>query len=120
MISNEHGFNFIEIPYSGGDLFVEIFKETNRDLKLDDDLFDKAIQYYNCAIIKNPYQRAVSIYKNGMQLRKENDLKSLKLASYFENTLNNWGELVKNDKFHSQYSYVKKYDDLDVFIRGSN
>ena len=50
-----------------------------------------------------------------MQLRKENDLKSLKLASYFENTLNNWGELVKNDKFHSQYSYVKKYDDLDVF-----
>ena len=44
--------SIIEIPYSGGDLFVEIFKETNRDLKLDDDLLDKAIQYYNCAIIK--------------------------------------------------------------------
>ena len=57
----------------------------------------------------------VSIYKNGMQLRKENDLKSQKLATYFENTLNNWGELVKNDIFHSQYSYLKKYDDLDVF-----
>lgn len=115
MISNEHGFNFIEIPYSGGDLFVEIFKETNRDLKIDEVLIDKAIQYYNCAIVKNPYQRAVSIYKNGMQLRKENDLKSQKLASYFENTLNNWGELVKSDIFYSQYSYLKNINDLDVF-----
>ena len=115
MISNEHGFNFIEIPYSGSDLFAEIFKETNRDLKLDDQLISKSIEYYNSTIVKNPYHRAVSIYKNGMQLRKENDLKSQKLATYFENTLNNWGELVKDDEFHSQYFYLKKLDDLDVF-----
>ena len=71
MISNEHGFNFIEIPFSGGDLFVEIFKETNRDLKIDGVLIDKSIQYYNCAIVKNPYQRACRFTKMVCNLEKK-------------------------------------------------
>ena len=89
MISNEYGLNFIEIPFSGGDLFVDSLLESNRDLKEGDILLDNSIEYYNLAIIQNPYQRAVTIYKNGMHLRKENDLKSQKLPTYFENNLNN-------------------------------
>tara|TARA_B100001093_G_C26860593_1_gene1030012 strand:- start:15514 stop:16056 length:543 start_codon:yes stop_codon:yes gene_type:complete len=115
MISNEHGLNFIEIPYSGGNLFSESLLDTNRDLKKDNNLLDKAIEYYNLAIIKNPYQRAVDIYKNGMQLRKENNLKSLKFATYFENTLNKWGDLVEIDNFTSQYNYIKDFEDIDTF-----
>ena len=70
MISNEHGFNFIEIPFSGSDLFLDSFWQTNRDLKEDDLLLDKSIEYYNAVIVQSPYQRAVSIYKNGSSLRK--------------------------------------------------
>ena len=35
MILNEHGFNFIEIPFSGCDIFVEVFRESNRELNED-------------------------------------------------------------------------------------
>ena len=96
MISNEYGLNFIEIPFSGGDLFVDSLLESNRDLKEGDILLDNSIEYYNLAIIQNPYQRAVTIYKNGMHLRKENDLKSQKLPTYFENNLNNYDDLLLN------------------------
>jgi len=115
MISNEHGFNFIEIPFSGGDLFLDSFRESNRDLKEDENLLDKSIEYHNLCIVKNPYQRAASLYKNGMQLRKEYDLKSQNFSTYFENILNNWGDPVEGDKFTSQYSYIKDYDDIDIF-----
>ena len=54
MISNEHGLNFIEIPFSGGDLFVDSLRESNRDLKEDGVLLDTAIEYYNVSIIQNP------------------------------------------------------------------
>lgn len=115
MISNEYGLNFIEIPFSGGDLSVDSLLESNRDLKEGDILLDNSIEYHNLAIIQNPYQRAVTIYKNGMHLRKENDLKSQKLPTYFENNLNNWGELVADDKFTSQYHYIETYSDIDLF-----
>jgi len=115
MISNEHGFNFIEIPFSGSDLFLDSFWQTNRDLKEDDLLLDKSIEYYNAVIVQSPYQRAVSIYKNGSSLRKECDLKFQNFLTYFENNLNNWGELVESDKFKSQYDYIKNYEDIDIF-----
>ncbi len=115
MISNEHGFNFIEIPYSGSDLFLESFRESNRDLKTSDTLLNDKIEYYNLCIIKNPYHRAVSLYKNGMQLRKEHNLKSQNFSTYFENILNNWGTVVHSDKFNSQFHYIKKYKDIDIF-----
>ncbi len=115
MISNEHGFNFIEIPFSGGNLFVDSFRETNVDFKEDDVLLDKSIEYYNAVIVQSPYQRAVSIYKNGVSLRKEHDLKYQKFPTYFENNLNNWGELVESDKFTSQFDYIKNYKDVDIF-----
>lgn len=115
MIFNDHGFNFIEIPYSGSDLFLESFRESNRNLKEDDTLINDKIEYYNLCIVKNPYQRAVSLYKNGMQLRKEHNLKSQNFPTYFENILNNWGTIVDNDKFNSQFYYFKKYKDIDIF-----
>ena len=115
MISNEHGFNFIEIPFSGGNLFVDSFRETNVDFKEDDVLLDKSIEYHNAVIVKSPYQRAVSIYKNGLSLRKEHDLKFQKFLTYFENNLNNWGELVESDKFTSQFDYIKNYEYLSSF-----
>lgn len=115
MISNEHGFNFIEIPFGGGDLFLDPFRESNRDLKEDGVLLDNSIEYYNLCIVQNPYQRAVSLYKNGMQLRKEHDLKSQNFSTYFENNLNKWGDPVNDDNFTSQHDYIKSYDDIDIF-----
>lgn len=115
MVLNEYGLNFIEIPFSGGDIFVKIFKETNRDEDVDDELVEKSIEYHNISIVQNPYQRAVSIYKHGLQLRKENDLKSQEFTAYFENNLNKWGELVKDDVFYSQNHYLKNYEDLEIF-----
>lgn len=116
MILNEHGFNFIEIPFSGCDIFVEVFRESNRELNEDPKLLTNAIQYHNVSIVKNPYHRAVSIHKNGLQLRKENELKSQSFLTYFENRLNNWGRLVKNDRFHPQFDYLKDFEnDLNLF-----
>ena len=57
MVLNEYGLNFIEIPFSGGDIFVKIFKETNRDEDVDDELVEKSIEYHNISIVQNPYQR---------------------------------------------------------------
>ena len=115
MISNEHGFNLVEIPFSGSELFLQSFRESNRDLKENDSLLTQSIEYYNVAIVQNPYKRAVSIYKNGLFLRKENDLKPQKFVNYFENNLNKWGELVEDDNFKSQYEYIKQYKDIDIF-----
>jgi len=115
MILNEYGFNFIEIPFNGSDIFVRVFKENNRDETYDEKLIDDVIQYHTTTIVQNPYQRAVSIYKNGMQLRKENNLKTLEFTTYFENNLNNWGELVKNDVFYSQNHYIKNYEDIEIY-----
>lgn len=116
MISNEHGFNFIEIPFSGCEIFVEVFRETNREFKEDEKLLTNAIQYHNVSIVQNPYRRAVSLHKNGLQLRKENDLKSQSFLTYFENKLNNWGELVKEDTFLPQFDYLKDFEnDLNLF-----
>ena len=101
--------------FGGGDLFLNPFRESNRDLKEDGVLLDNSIEYYNLCIVQNPYQRAVSLYKNGMQLRKEHDLKSQNFSTYFENNLNKWGDPVNDDNFTSQHDYIKSYDDIDIF-----
>ena len=114
MISNEYGFNFIEIPLSGSELFLTTFKESNPDCVITDEKNDKCIEYHNMAIVKSPYLRASCIFRNGLSLRKEHGLKPQTFTSYFENNLNKWDALT-TDKFHSQYHYIKEVDDIEVF-----
>ena len=114
MISNEFGFYLIDIPFSGTQLFKEAFLETNRDIDFSDVLSEKCIEYHKLTIVKNPYLRAAYIYKNGMMLRKEHELKSQPFTSYFENNLNNW-DTLECDRIYTQYSYLKKIDNVDIF-----
>ena len=114
MISNEHGFNFIEIPYSGTELFLETFLESNSQCKISDEKLDSCIEYHTMCIVKSPYLRASYIYRNGNQLRKENDLKTQSFVSYFENNLNKW-DTIDNDIFYSQYHYIKNESGIEIF-----
>jgi hypothetical protein len=114
MISNEYGFNFIEIPVSASELFLRVFKESNPECKLVDKKLDKCIEYHTMSIVKSPYLRASYIFRNGMQLRKESGLKPQTFPSYFENNLNKW-ETLPSDIFHSQYNYIKDETDIEIF-----
>jgi len=114
MISNEYGFNFIEIPVSGSELFLEIFKESNRECKLTDERLNTCIEYHTMSIVKSPYLRASCIFRNGSQLRKEHNLKPQTFLSYFENNLNKRDSL-SHDIFHPQYNYIKDEEDIEIF-----
>tara|TARA_Y100001934_G_C12097651_1_gene652331 strand:+ start:288 stop:824 length:537 start_codon:yes stop_codon:yes gene_type:complete len=114
MISNEYGFNFIEIPLSGSELFLETFKESNPDCVLTDEKLDDCIEYHNMSVVKSPYLRASYIFRAGSAMRKEHDMKPQTFSSYFENNLNKW-DTLEEDVFHSQYHYIKDMDDIKVF-----
>jgi hypothetical protein len=101
MISNEYGFNFIEIPLSGSELFLEAFKESNRECKLTDERLDTCIEYHTMSIVKSPYLRASCIFRNGSQLRKEHNL--------------NKRDSLSQDTFHPQYNYIKDEEDIEIF-----
>ena len=45
MISNEHGFHLVNIPFSGYDLFLNEFVKSNNELKIDDDKLKDCIEY---------------------------------------------------------------------------
>jgi len=115
MISNEHGLIFVEMPFSGYELFKERMLESNRDTSFEDEFLPKCIEYQYSCIVRNPYLRAVCLYKNGCKLREEHDLKPQNFTNYFENTLNLW-DFVEGDEHKSQFSYLEKtVDDLMVF-----
>ena len=114
MISNEFGFNFIEIPFSGCEIFRNIFCESNSECNLEDKKLDTCIEYHTFSIAKSPYLRASCIFRNGLQLRKEHDLKPQTFLSYFENNLNRW-DMLADDIFHSQYHYIKDAKDVELF-----
>jgi hypothetical protein len=114
MISNEYGFNFVEIPHSGTELFLDIFLKSNSQCKISDEKLDSYIEYHTMCIVKSPYLRASHIYRNGNKLRKENDLKTQSFVSYFENNLNKWDSL-DDDIFYPQYHYIKNESDIQIF-----
>ena len=90
MISNEHGVVFLNVPFSGFEFLKEVLLKSNPDTSFEDEIIDDCIEYEYVALVKNPYYRAVAIYKNGCKLRKELKLKSQNFSEYFENTLNRW------------------------------
>ena len=108
MVLNEYGFNFIEIPFTGSELFIEEFKINNRDLVYDESVVG-GIEYYNATITKNPYLRASYIYKNGCKLRKSKKQKHQSFVEYFENNLNKW-DYNKEDSgaIIAQIYYIEK------------
>ena len=114
MISNEYGLNFIEIPLSGSELFLTIFKESNPDCVLTDEKLDKCIEYHTMSVVKSPYLRASYIFRNGMTMRKECGMKPQTFSSYFENNLNKW-DTLDEDIFHPQFHYIKDVEDIEVF-----
>ena len=50
MILDEYGLNFIEIPFSGSELFVSEFDINNQDVVKSENL-SSAIEYHNLAIV---------------------------------------------------------------------
>lgn len=113
MILDEYGLNFIEIPFSGSELFVSEFDINNQDVVKSENL-SSAIEYHNLAIVKNPYLRACHIYRNGSKIRKDKKMNQQSFASYFENNLNKW-DFVQEDVIRSQHSYLSKIENLILF-----
>lgn len=114
MISNEHGIHLVNIPFSGYDLFMKAFAESNNELTMDDEKLNDCIEYENFAIVRSPYLRAAYIYKNGMKLRKEHELKPQNFSKYFENNLNKW-DTLETDLFTTQYNYIKDIDGVELW-----
>jgi hypothetical protein len=119
MVSNELGFVFVSVPYVGFELFKSVYCEKNGEHTIDDSILLEVLDYEYAAIIKNPYHRAVDIWKNGCAIRKEQNKKQQLLGKYFENHLNRW-DYVDEDLFDTQVSYMRtppvehlfRYEDL--------
>ena len=119
MVSNELGFVFVSIPYVGYELFKSVYCEKNGEGGLDDSILPKLLEYEYAAVVKNPYHRAVDIWKNGCNVRKEQKRKQQTLGKYFENHLNRW-DYIEEDLFDTQVSYMDgmqvehlfRYEDL--------
>jgi hypothetical protein len=106
MVSNELGFVFVSIPHTGYELFKTVYGEKNGESGLDDSILLDVLDYEYVAIVKNPYHRAVDIWKNGCDIRKEQKRKQQTLGKYFENHLNRWDYVVE-DLFDTQVSYMR-------------
>ena len=105
MVSNELGFVFVSIPYVGYELFKSVYCEKNGEGGLDDPILSELLEYEYATVVKNPYHRAVDIWKNGCAIRKEQNRKQQLLGKYFENHLNRW-DYVEEDLYDTQVSYM--------------